>query len=173
MAKDSTIHFVLMGGTIDSYYSGCKDTVITRKESIIERYIEGIKPYFKSKYTSIAMKDSRDLKLSDFKKMAKIIENSPHKKIIITHGTYAMSDSARYLKAHLKRKDQTIIFTGSMIPIDSFTFSDGGFNLGFAIAKLDSLEPGVYVCFNACIFSPDEVAKQLQAGKFFSIFSEK
>lgn len=77
------------------------------------------------------MKDSRQLGENDRKEILKAIEESPSNKIIITHGTYTMPDTARYLKANLKRNDQTIILTGSMIPIKGFSPSDGTFNLGY------------------------------------------
>ena len=81
-----------------------------------------------------------------------------------------MPDTARYLKAHLKRKSKTIILTGSMIPISGFSPSDAPFNLGFAIAKVLELPAGVYVCMNGQVFSPEEVAKVVREGRFVSMF---
>ncbi|MBI5753661.1 asparaginase [Candidatus Peregrinibacteria bacterium] len=129
--KNSTIHFVITGGTIDSFYDGSKDTAVTNEHSI---------------------------------------ETSKHKKILVTHGTYTMSDTARFLKANLKRKDQVIILTGSMIPINGFSPSDGPFSLGYAIAQLEHLKPGIYVCVNGRVFSPEEVVKVIGEGRFSSIF---
>jgi L-asparaginase len=117
------------------------------------------------------MKDSRNISQNDRKKILNTIEKSPHEKIILTHGTYTMPDTAKYLKAHLKRKNQTIILTGSMIPIEGFSPSDGPFNLGFSIAEINNLPHGIYVCMNGTIFTPDEVIKILKEGRFASIFS--
>ena len=119
------------------------------------------------------MKDSRELTQADQKKVLNTIERSKNKNIIITHGTYTMSDTARYLKAHLKRKDQIIILTGAMIPMFSFTNSDGPFNLGYSIASFENLEKGIYICMNGSIFKPEEVLKTLYKGRFSSIFGEK
>lgn len=94
-------------------------------------------------------------------------------KIIITHGTYTMPDTARYLKANLKRDDQTIVFTGSMIPLTGFSPSDAPFNLGYSIAKIQDLPAGIYVCMNGRVFSPNEVVKFLYGGRFVSVFGEK
>lgn len=107
------------------------------------------------------MKDSRELTTGDIKNICKTIEKSTTKKIIITHGTYTMPDTAKYLKANLKRKDQTIISAGSMIPLTGFAPSDAGFNLGYAIARVQTLKPGIYVCMNGRVFSSNEVVKQL------------
>lgn len=167
---NSTIHFILTGGTIDSHYDGTKDTAVPNKESVIPNYVSSLKFYKKHQFTTVCMKDSRDLNNSDIKKILKAIENSKHKNIIITHGTYTMPDTARYLGKNLKRTDQKIIFTGSMIPMSGFTNSDGPFNLGFAIAKIEDLDPGIYVCMNGKVFTPDEVRKDLKQGRFTSIF---
>lgn len=118
------------------------------------------------------MKDSRALTKGDRQKMLKTIEASKAKMIIITHGTYTMPDTARYLEKNLKRKDQTIVLTGSMVPIKGFDFSDGPFNLGFAFAMVTKLSAGVYVCMNNRAFAPEEVAKDIKEGKFYSVFKD-
>lgn len=171
--KSKTIHFVITGGTIDSFYDGAKDTVTVSKTSIIPNYINSLNLHEKTEFTVACMKDSRGLNIKNRKHILNIIENSSHKIIIITHGTYTMPDTGKYLKANLKRKDQTIVFTGSMIPISGFSPSDGSFNLGYSIAKAQELPPGLYVCMNGKIFDPDEVVKLLYEGKFVSVFSDK
>ena len=166
------VHFVITGGTIDSYYEGTKDTAVPLKESSIPNLFNLIKPYNDVVFTQVCMKDSRDLDKNDMKQVLDVIEKSKQKKIIVTHGTYTMPDTARYLEANLKRKDQVIILTGSIIPISGFSPSDGPFNLGFAFAKLFDLKPGIYVSMNARIFSPKEVIKVSKEGKFSSIIGE-
>lgn len=118
------------------------------------------------------MKDSRGINETDRREILKTIEEDPHQKIIITHGTYTMPDTARYIKANLKRDGQTIILTASMIPIKGFTPSDGPFNLGFALAQLELLPPGVYVAINGKVFQPEEVIKLISEGRFASIFQK-
>lgn len=118
------------------------------------------------------MKDSRQLTKDDRKEILKRIEETPYKKIIITHGTYTMPDTARLLKANLKRNDQTIVLTGSMIPIKGFSPSDGTFNLGYSLAQAQKLEPGIYVCMNGKTFSPEEVMKTISEGRFSSIYNQ-
>lgn len=170
--KALTIHFIITGGTIDSYYDGSKDTTVPNKESIIPSFIKSLKLYHEAEFTTVCMKDSRELKREDLESVLKTAEESPYAKILITHETYTMPDTARFLKANLKRKDQTIVLTASMIPINGFAPSDGPFSLGYAIAQLENLEPGVYVAMNGKVFSPEEVMKVMSDARFASIFQK-
>jgi L-asparaginase len=170
--KDNEVSFLMTGGTIDSHYDGSKDTVVPNKHSIIPQYIRSLKLSLTTNFAEICMKDSRNLTKDDLKRLLNAVELSKNKKIVITHGTYTMSDTARYLRANLTRKDQIIILTGSLVPIDGFANSDAPFNLGYTLAKINHLEPGVYVCMNGNIFTAEEVAKMVSEGKFFSIFGE-
>ncbi len=164
------VHFILTGGTIDSYYEGTKDTVVSNKHSVIPEFIESLKLYDETFFTEVCMKDSRDLTSKDREEILKVVEESSHKKIVLTHGTYTVPDTARYLKANLKRNDQTIVCTSSLLPIKGFSPSDGPFNLGYALAQVQILEPGIYVCMNGRVFAPEEVMKIIQEGRFVSIF---
>lgn len=167
-----SIHFIMTGGTVDSYYEGTRDTVMPYEHSIIPDYIKGLKLHEKAEFTEVCMKDSRDINEADLSKIVSTIEDSKHRIVIITHGTYSMPDTAKFLRANLKRKDQVIIFTGSMVPIE-FPRTDATFNLGYTMAKSHHMEPGIYVCMNGRVFDPNEVAKLLREGRFISIFGEK
>ncbi len=166
------VHFIITGGTIDSYYDGTKDTVVPSAHSVIPSFIQSLKLYTSSIFTELCMKDSRELTTDDLGKIVGTVEQSSSTNVIITHGTYTMPDTARYLKAHLRRKDQTVVLTGSMIPIVGFAPSDGPFHLGYAVAQVQSLSPGIYLCMNGKTFSPDEVMKVSPEGRFRSIFGE-
>ena len=87
-------------------------------------------------------------------------------KIVITHGTDTMSVTAEVLAS--KIKDKTIIITGAMIPY-KFGSSDGLFNLGSALAFVQSLPPGVYVAMNGKVFKAGNVRKNKQTGEFEEI----
>lgn len=172
MKKNYTIHFIITGGTIDSEYDGSRDTAVPSKESVIPSFIRGLKLYDKSEFTTVCMKDSRALKRKDLLSIRNAIEKSKHKNILITHGTYTMPDTARFLVANLKRKDQVIVLTSSIIPIKGFSPSDGPFNLGYAISKLQDLSAGIYVAVNGRVFSPEEVIKVISEARFSSIFNK-
>ena len=83
-----TIHFIITGGTIDSYYEGAKDTAVPNEKSIIPQFVKSLKIFNPVEFTEVCMKDSRDIVKSDLKNILGVVEKSPHKKIIITHGTY-------------------------------------------------------------------------------------
>lgn len=170
--KTFKIHFVITGGTIDSHYDGSKDTAVPNKESVIPSFIESLKLYYDTEFTTVCMKDSREINPKDLENVLNTIEKSRHTKIIITHGTYTMPDTARFIKANLRRKDQTIILTASTIPINGFSPSDGPFSLGYAIAQLEYLKPGVYVAMNGKVFSPEEIVKNISEARFYSIFEK-
>jgi L-asparaginase len=163
-------HIIITGGTIDSSYDGTKDTVLPNKHSAIPAFLKSLKLPIAFEYSEVCMKDSRQITPSDLKKILKTVESSACKQIIITHGTYTMTDTARYLEAHLLRKNQIVILTGSMMPL-SFAGSDAPFNLGFAIGKLSSLKPGIYVSMNGKILIAEEATKIISKGKFISLFS--
>jgi L-asparaginase len=166
-----TIHFILTGGTIDSQYDGSKDTAVPAEKSNIPQFLKTIKLSQKIIFSEICMKDSRELNLKDRENILKAIKKSKSSKIIITHGTYTMPDTARYLEANLENNNKTIILTGSMIPLIGFTPSDAPFNLGYALAKIETLKKGIYVCMNGNIFKPSEVLKLIDEGRFSSVFT--
>lgn len=171
------IDIIITGGTIDSFWDGSKDTVRVSEHSVLPEYFEelgrNLKIYEEVRFNELCMKDSRAITDEDRKNVLKAIEKSDSKKIIITHGTYTMPDTARYLKKNLKRINQTIVLTGSMVPIKDFDFSDGPFNLGYAFAQVQKLPRGIYVCMNAKVFTPEEVSKNIEEGKFYSIFKDQ
>lgn len=177
MQNNPLIHIIITGGTVDSVWNGAQDTVVVSEHSILPEYFaelgRNLKFFEELKFSEVCMKDSRALNEEDRKNILKAIEESQASRIIITHGTYTMPDTAKYLKINLKRKDQVIILTGSMVPIKGFDFSDGPFNLGYAFAQVKKQEPGIYVCMNATVFTPDEVAKNIAEGKFYSVFEDK
>lgn len=169
MSKNS-IHFIITGGTIDSYYDGSKDTAVPNKKSVIPQYIGSLKLDHKHSFSTVCLKDSRDLTRDDLHNILQTIEDSPSQKVIITHGTYTMTDTARFLEANLKDNDRTIILTGSFIPINGFTFSDGPFQLGYSLAKIEELGKGVFICMNGKVLSANEAMKISKEGVFSSIF---
>lgn len=163
------IHIIMTGGTIDSYYDGTKDTAVPQVHSVIPRYLQGLNLEHKFKFSEICMKDSRAITPTDLKKIVATIKRNSAKKIIITHGTYTMSDTARFIEKNLLTLNKTIILTGSMIPLDGFNFSDAGFNLGFAIANVLEIPNGVYVAMNGKIIKASEATKIISEGRFTSL----
>lgn len=164
------IHCILTGGTIDSYYEGSKDTAVPLKHSVVPRYIKQLKLYNQFKITELCMKDSRSITVADRRKLVQIITQSSSRHILITHGTYTMPDTARFIERHLlAHHGKTVILTGSMIPIDGFTFSDAGFNLGYAIGNFQFAKSGVYIAMNGKLFPAKTATKIVAKGRFAEI----
>jgi len=84
-------------------------------------------------------------------------------RIVITHGTDTMEQTAAVLgKAEIPK---TIVLTGAMVPY-TFGSSDGMFNLGTALAFVQTLNPGVYVAMNGKCFPWNHVRKNRSVGAF-------
>jgi len=167
------IHFIITGGTMDSHWDGKIDSAVPNAQSYLPEYFSLHAMYADFKFTEVCLKDSRSLTGEDTENVLKAIEESDADKIIVTHGTYTMPDTARFLEANLKRKDQVVILTGSYTPLRGFTDSDAPFNLGFAVMATKVLDPGVYIAMNGRIFTPSEVAKRLAEGTFYSVYDRK
>jgi L-asparaginase len=84
-------------------------------------------------------------------------------RIVITHGTDTMVETAAILADSLR--DKTLVLTGAMIPY-AFGSSDGLFNLGSALSFAQVLPPGVYVAMNGTAFPWNRVRKNRQSGVF-------
>jgi L-asparaginase len=89
----------------------------------------------------------------------------PETRIVITHGTDTMQDTAAVLGGLIH--DKTVVLTGAMVPYQ-FGSSDGMFNLGTALAFVQTLAPGVYVAMNGRCFLWNAVHKNRELGIFES-----
>lgn len=171
--SSKAVQFIMTGGTIDSFYDPKVETTKLLENSIIPEYIKSLQLYIETEFTQLCMKDSRDLTSHDLNELVEAIKKSPFQKIIITHGTYTMPDTARFLKTNLKKINKAIILTGSMIPLSGFVPSDAPFNIGYSIAKILEMNRGIKVCMNGKIFEPDDVIKVVQGARFDTINNNK
>ena len=113
----------------------------------------------------LMMKDSLDMTTADRLTIAAACTAAREKRIVITHGTDTMEQTACFLGARVSGK--TVVLTGAMVPY-KFGSSDGLFNLGSALAFAQALPPGVYVAMNGRCFMWDSVSKNREAGVFES-----
>ncbi len=157
-----------MGGTIefiDPAYDAFNKKLL-KLDATIDSYLQNlIQPHFNFSTEIVVEKDSRDITDEDRKKLSDAIVSTPHENIIITHGTFTMQQTAQFLEQQAIA-NKKIILTGSMAPIIGFAASDAGFNLGFAIASLSSIKPGVYLSMNGGIFESSEVEKNIELLRF-------
>lgn len=154
MRISRAIHVCMTGGTIDSEYIGAVDTVLPHRKSVLPAFFKNLRIKRRMKFSPICMKDSRELTAADRKLLLDRIEDSPYRRVLVGHGTYTMAETAEYLNQKVVRRDQVIVLTGSLVPLTGVSPSDSTFNLGYAVAQLDLLRPGVYICFNGDTYRP-------------------
>ena len=118
---------------------------------------------------TLMMIDSLDMTDDDRELIVNACRKCEERSIVITHGTDTMEVTARILGQSIR--DKTIILTGAMIPY-KIGSSDGLFNLGTALAFVQSLPPGVYVAMNGKYFTWDNVRKNKSKGTFEEIADE-
>ena len=115
------------------------------------------------KIETLVMMDSLDMKEEHRQLILSCCLKSREKRIVITHGTDTMAETARYLSKLISNK--TIVLTGAMVPY-KFGSSDGLFNLGSALAFVQTLPAGVYVAMNGKYFLAGKVMKNKMKGVF-------
>jgi L-asparaginase len=120
---------------------------------------------------TLMMIDSLEMSDADRSIISHNCQRSEHHKILITHGTDTIVETASYL-AQAKIKDKTIVLTGAMIPYAFGMSSDGFFNMGSALAFVQTLPPGVYVVMNGRYFHWDNVRKNRKTGNFETLQPE-
>ncbi len=162
------VHFILTGGTIDKAYDPPTETPQPNTSSVVPDYFTSkIKPHVEISYDDICLLDSNDITEEIREKILTSIKNSKSEKIIIVHGTSAMTDTADYLlKALDEEHGKTIVMVGSMIPMKEFAMSDAGFNLGYAMAQVQNMDPGIYICMHAKTFAAGSVHKDTTQARF-------
>lgn len=150
--------FILTGGTIDSYYDTDKCTAIPFNNSIIKVYLERTvqRDCREDQFIQICMKDSREIDQADREKICELINNSAEKKFVITHGTYTLFDTARFIEENINRQDVVVTLTGSLIPLSGFAPTDAPYNIAYAIANSEFNRPGVYVSIKGKIYPAKE-----------------
>ncbi len=154
------------GGTIDKDYSKSAGTYnFDISEPAINRILDIAKPNFQFDVESILKKDSLFMNEEDRNKIYYACKEEDSNKIIITHGTDTMIETANKLSSI---KDKLIILVGSTKPAKFFD-SDAHFNIGVAVGGINILSNGVYIAMNGEIHPWNFVRKLKESGKFETI----
>jgi L-asparaginase len=159
------IRIFITGGTFDKEYNELNGSLFFKDTHLPEMLKLG-RSRVEVDIRTLMMIDSLDMKEDDRKLIAGHCIKVPENKIIITHGTDTMADTAKALAQLVHNK--TIVLTGAMIPY-KFGSSDGLFNLGSAMAFVQTLPQGVYVAMNGRYFNWDNVRKNKATGEFEEI----
>ena len=156
------IRVFVTGGTFDKEYDEIQGRLYF-KDTHLPEMLEMGRCRLEVDIRTLMMVDSLEMTEGDREIIARHCRDVPERRIVITHGTDTMTDTAAVLARSVPGK--TMILTGAMIPI-AFGSSDGLFNLGGALAAAQVLDPGVYVVMNGRVFPWDEVRKNRQTGVF-------
>ena len=119
----------------------------------------------RARVTTLMMKDSLVMTGADRRKILSACRLASENRLVVTHGTDTMAETASVLGRGLSGK--TIVLTGAMRPY-RFGSSDGMFNLGSALSFAQILPPGVYVAMNGHYFPWNDVRKDRRRGVFTS-----
>ncbi|MFK7970282.1 MAG: asparaginase domain-containing protein [Bacteroidia bacterium] len=158
----NSIRIFATGGTFDKEYDYIHGTLNFSATKLPGMLRQG-RSTLDVKLRTLMMKDSLEFTDKERDMIVRACMDCEENKILITHGTDTMSITARYLAKHIQSK--TIVLTGAMIPY-AFGTSDGFFNLGAAMAFVQTLPPDIYVAMNGRYFRWDNVRKNKETGLF-------
>jgi L-asparaginase len=157
-----SIRIFITGGTFDKEYNELTGQLYFNDSHLPEMLDLG-RNLVPVEIRTLMMVDSLEMTDVDRELIAEHCVKSPEDRIVITHGTDTMAETAQLIAEKVKNK--TIVLTGAMIPY-KFGSSDGLFNLGSALAFVQTLAPGVYVAMNGRYFYASNVRKNKMTGVF-------
>lgn len=149
------------GGTIDKVYFDALSDYQVGVPGVRE-ILEDLPIEFSFDIESLMKKDSLEMNDTDRQQIRQRVEGTDSNKVLITHGTDRMIETARALTP---RPGQCVVLTGALAPA-KFKTSDAEFNVGMAIGVLASVNDGVHIVMNGCRFDPWRCRKDRQAQRF-------
>ena len=157
------------GGTFDKTYDEIRGRLAFEDSHLPEMLRLG-RSRVEVSLRTLMMIDSLDMTDVDRELIVRNCAQCDHARIVVTHGTDTMVETAAALAKAISGK--TIVLTGAMIPY-AFGSSDGLFNLGSALSLVQALAPGVYVAMNGRHFAWDRVRKNRETGVFEEVEGKK
>lgn len=154
------IHIITTGGTIEGLDKNLHKTEVT--VSILD-FLESANISIEYIIENVFQKDSRSITEGDRENLVERIEASKSEKILITHGTFTMEATAKYIGN--RNLNKTIVLVGSFI-LGNSNKTDAPFNIGYAIGTIQFLKPDVYIAMNGQVFHWSNVTKNLETNKF-------
>ena len=158
----SAIRIFVTGGTFDKTYDEIRGRLSFAGTHLPEMLRLG-RSRVDVEITTLMMIDSLDMTAEDRAAIVRSCREAPEARIVITHGTDTMVETAAAIAADGNGK--TVVLTGAMIPY-AFGSSDGLFNLGSALSFAQVLPPGVFIAMNGQHFAWDGVRKNVETGVF-------
>jgi len=153
------------GGTIDkNYFDALSEYQIV--DSAIGQLLKEARVALPFRIEEVCRKDSLELTAADRAAIARAARAAPETRIVVTHGTDTMTETAKILAAEVPGK--TLVLTGALTPA-RFADTDAPFNLGMAFAAAQTCPPGVWIAMSGQVFDGLRVRKDREAGRFVAI----
>lgn len=158
------IRFITTGGTIDKVYFDALSQFEVGDSPINAILTDGLVGF---DYDVIPMfrKDSLELTDEDRFALKDYIAGDDADLYVVSHGTDTMVETGRVLS---EIEGKTIVLTGSLSPA-RFKTTDAIFNVGMAVAAVQTAEPGVYIAMSGQVFRASAVKKNREENRFESI----
>lgn len=157
------IAFIQTGGTIDKDYpKSNKGWAFEIDEPAYLRILTKLNPSFQYSSFTLLKKDSMEITQADRVQLLDLCKSIKHSRIIITHGTDSLLETAQFLA---KITDKVLVLTGAMLP-ERFSNSDAPINLGIAIGAVQSLSVGIYVAMHGLVLPYDRATRAEDSFKF-------
>jgi len=157
------ILFIQTGGTIDKDYPKTNaGYAFEIDEPAFKRVLE--KSFIDLEYEVISLfkKDSLDISEADIASLKSLLEATSYQKIIVTHGSDTMPNTARAIGPI---PGKVIVFTGAYLP-ERFKDSDADFNIGVAVGSINILSEGTFIAMNGKLMLPETCSKNSETGLF-------
>jgi L-asparaginase len=165
MKTGESVRILITGGTIDKEYDPLRGE-LTFSRSHLSNMLNQVRCKVGFSLEEIMLKDSLEMRGEDREEILKRCTHCSENKVVVTHGTDTMVETAQFLGKNLRSK--TVVLVGAMIPY-AFGASDALFNLGCAFSAVQTLPPGVYITMNGKIFFWNNVRKNKKSGEFEEI----
>ncbi|MGD0589430.1 MAG: asparaginase domain-containing protein [Bacteroidota bacterium] len=156
------LRIFITGGTFDKEYNEL-DGKLFFKDTHLPEMLKLGRCKVPVQIQTLMLVDSLEMTDADRQIIVERCQKCKEDRIVITHGTDTMEETARVLGKSITHK--TIILTGAMVPY-KFGSSDGLFNLGSALAFAETLPHGIYIAMNGRCFMWDNVKKNKKTGEF-------
>jgi len=156
-----TIKIITTGGTIDKVYFDATSAYEVGDPQVGE-VLERSDVTFAYSIHTLCHKDSLELTDEDRGRIHDLISTDDGRRFIVTHGTDTMAITARMLQ---DIPGKVIVLTGASQPA-RFYSSNAIFNIGCAVAAVQTLPAGTYVAMNGRVFDAEKVRKNPETHKF-------
>ncbi|WP_310530951.1 asparaginase domain-containing protein [Novosphingobium sp.] len=163
--SQTSILVLTTGGTIDkAYFDALSEYQIV--DSGIPELLKEARVAVPFRMVELMRKDSLELTDADRALIASAAKEAPESRIVVTHGTDTMTETAKVLAKAVPGK--TVVLTGALSPA-RFAETDAPFNLGMAFAAAQTAGPGVWIAMSGQVFDGLKVTKDREAGKFVAV----